>query len=398
MTQATGTVRLPRLRSLMTGRQCSATPLTKDHGGRGRPHPTRPRMAANRMGAHVISIRTLRLNRQRKPWRAGLAMATLGVALLVTDGAHAVPADTGSMATSGVSTSAVSWCPSGSKFDPTAITPYYYQKLYDSAFYDVLGRGVVRCDFDTGHVLIVNLGAGGKFRTVSEPVPGTIRGTADTQFNVRTTQEWYHYIAGGYVTSPRQGNLVAVINSGFIRNTGGGPTALSFPEKRADQIVSKGQDTDNADLRVLGLGIPGMVGSIGEWAKEAVHPVRPLNASGNLASALSPFQETAVGLAPYDTRTAENHTRNYVGLIKNAEGGVDYAYFLQDWHTNATRASAVQRLMLDFGVAQDQIIQLDGGGSTSYADRGAQRCFELYPFAGCRKVPEVIAIYAKPVP
>lgn len=333
--------------------------------------------------------------------RAAISMALAATAACLSVSTLPAHAALPSPTTSSSATAPASACPTG----------YWFEESIDIQGQPASSRGVYKCAFNGGHVIVVNLGQGGKFRTVSDPYNGW-RGRQDTFFNAKRTADWYYILGSdvplqsGYaVTEPRSEKLVAVINSGFIMPdvdpNDPDIKTLSFPEKRAGQMISYGNETSFlGNRRVMGLGITGQPGSIGTWPKEAVHPVTGFNYQtqtsppGGLASdinsRLANYQETVVGYAPDVTITA-THTRNYVGLKLNAQGGVDYAYFLQDWN-RVSNAAAINRLM-DFGVLQSQMIQLDGGGSTSYSDIFGTRCTAVSP-AVCRKVPEVIGIWA----
>lgn len=298
-----------------------------------------------------------------------------------------------------VTTQALSGCPTGGEYSTSWIVDA-------NGNVQSRDRGITKCLFEDGHVIIIDLTKGAKIRLMS--TPDGARGLPSTQFYKRSVHDWFDRIrtnADGLV-SPAPSRLFAVANASFMRNTNAWPwTALSFPHKRARQVMSVGEDANAAidyQQRVLGLGILGQDGSVGEWPKEAVHPVRDFDYAASRTTGvdvndvnqkLSDFVEAIVGYAPLAAATATNHTRNYIGVGRNASGGVDYVYLLQDWDTTTTREQATDR-MFQFTGDRSQIIQLDGGGSTSYRDGGGNAC---HPNGwSCRALGDVMAIYLGP--
>lgn len=238
-------------------------------------------------------------------------------------------------------------------------------------------------------VQIVDLKAGARVVIGSQIAP--IAGAPAAQYVKRTAEEWWTYMENDPARQTR-GPLQAIVNASFFRTASPAETTeLSFGQKKDGVTETIGTDTDTVyTKRVFGLFAGGAKALINDFAYKGRDPAAYANALSNVNSALVSFAPDGGPVA------SEQARRTYFGgRDTDGDGALDRLYIFTSTET-LTAADVIKILRDEFKTSAN--IQMDGGGSTQLHSRyGATVATEcVIPTRGCRKVPNVLAIYAAP--
>lgn len=267
-------------------------------------------------------------------------------------------------------------------------------------------KGVTHCvgtdwlGFTVAHVQIVDFASGAKMRVMSEVASGSTPGLASTSFNKRTALEWFNWIHGQPATQPNPSLMYSTTSSAFFNNTNPNPphvTTLSFPQKKWNTLQTPGASPDTYDKRVFGLSNPTLTPQQGYLME---FPYKG-NVPATVDFYLTNFFDATVQLHPLSYADGQFSTdrRNVLGARRfdgGWHGAQDRVYILST-QKGMTHDDARNILVNDFGTQWN--MTLDGGNSTQMWTQSGWRLDSglcLVPGFGCRKVPEVIAIYHAP--
>jgi hypothetical protein len=237
-------------------------------------------------------------------------------------------------------------------------------------------------------VQIVDLKAGARVVIRSQIATPAVSSIA--RYVTRTAADWWNYTLN-YTTSPTGGKLQAVVNASFFM-TKDVSTELSFGQKKDGVTETMGADPEIVyGKRYLGFFGGGAKALIQDFNYKGRDAAAYANALSSVNSALVSFTPDGGPVASASTR------RTYVGgRDTDADGALDRLYILASIE-NLTSADAIKILRDEFKTSAN--IQFDGGGSTQlYSLSGQSTSTDcLRPdVRSCRKVPNVLAIYAAP--
>ncbi len=245
-------------------------------------------------------------------------------------------------------------------------------------------------------VQIVDLKAGARIVIGSELKSGS--GTAAAKYVTRTADEWWNFMLN-YTSSPTGAPLQAVVNASFFMDPDSSITRLSFAQKKNNYVETSGQGCyfdfqtgqdctrpDQWGKRKLGFYQNGEKALIKDYTYNGWDYRTTVNYMSDVSYGL-------VGYGPNSGPTTGNGRRTYVGgKDTDSDGALDRLYILTTVD-EISREKAIEIMTQRFGTNSN--IQFDGGGSTQLKSRtysfGSKGCFTPL---GCRKVPNVLAIYA----
>jgi hypothetical protein len=241
----------------------------------------------------------------------------------------------------------------------------------------------------SGWVQIIDLKAGGRVVLRSEKVAGGTLQTA--RFVRRNADEWWNWTLN-YTTSPSGGQLQSVVNASFFTDVSQTTSPLSWAQKKDGVVESTGTQPDNQSKRMLGFYSGGAKALISDFTYLG-------NATTNITNSMSSVSSGLVSCAPTACFSATDvNRRTFVGgRDTDGNGDIDRLYIFTTT-SNLTLAQTVSILRDQFSTSAN--IQMDGGGSTqmwgNWDNFGSKGCWIPLPAYGCRKVPNVLAIYAAP--